>query len=186
MRLLLRNQTAQKNLNNQLMHNIKKMVDEKNLEVSLEKLLAISRVDKKRFAVFYRDQSELIQALNHTFVSQLKEDIPCVRTKEDLVMWTDKLIEMTKSASFLAEAKTIFLLNKKAKQELLHSLKQDILHILDIRMNPFFEKLKQQTTVLNVEEFKGIFYSVMEESIVNNNLRNFQLLIYSLNNSYLL
>lgn len=181
LRFKLTDQTVKNNLNNQLMHTLKKIIDEKrDIDLSLDRLLLLSRINKRRFLSCYQNQADLIQSLNNTFVNQLKEVIPYVKTKKDLVIWTDNLIEISKSAKFLKEAKTIFILNQKLKLNLFRSLQQQIINILDIRMHIFFKQLKKRTTVLDEEECKKSFYSVMEDAIVKDEPERFQLLIYSL------
>lgn len=181
MRVRLTEKTAKDNLNQQLMRGMKKLMNEgPQIDLTLDELLRVSKVNRKRFFQYYKSQVDFLHSINGAFVNRFKEKIPYVKTKADLEFCTENLIEMTTANPFIKEAKIIFQLNKEIQLGYFHSLRRQIIGVLNTRMHVFFKQLKRQTSVLDIDEFKETFYSVMEDSIINDELKKFHLLVYSL------
>ena len=181
MQFTLSASTEKSNLENQLLHGARKLIDKKNyLAISVNELLATSKVSKKRFYQYYKNQIDLLHSLNSTFVTKLDTHIPSVESKEDLATLTDNLIKITSTKENQDKMKLLFQMNQKIELNHFVPLKAQILTLLNEKMAVFFKKIQAKTDSLDVEELKEAFYKIMEDSIVSQNIRNFHLMVYSL------
>ncbi|MBO0451860.1 hypothetical protein [Candidatus Enterococcus murrayae] len=173
--------TIKNNLENQLMHGAKKLIEDKHyLTIPLNELLAASKVSKKRFYQHYKNQVDLLHSANHTFITELEAIIPSIESKEDLTRLTDNLIEMTSSVEQQKRIKLLFQMNHGIDLNHFMPLKAQIFTILNAKMELFFQKIRRKTDSLNIDELKEAFYTIMEDSIIHDKIRNFHLMVYSL------
>lgn len=181
MKVVLTEKVARRTLDNQLFRGIKQVKAEKSsFDLTLNALLKRAKVSKKRFGQYYSNQREFLYSLNTSFVDVLKERIPYVKSKEDLTDCMDRLIAMTRFKELMERGRIIFQLNSNFELDHFHSLKKQVFSVLSTRWHLFFKQLKTKTNVLDVEDLKEVFYTVLEESIVNDTFQNFHLLAYSL------
>lgn len=177
---ILSNDSVKGSLDNQLLYSINKLLKEKEyLDISLNELLKHSNISKKIFYRYYRNQFDLLNSINNSFVEDLKNAIPFVESEKDIEYLTNYLLEVINSDECMNKLKLIFKMNRGIKLDYFITLEKRIFHLINSKMAYFFEKLIENKVCVSFDGLE-VLYFVIEESLLNDRKEPILLVIYSL------
>lgn len=179
--LILNLKIARKNLEYQIIRSMKKMLtNNPHTEINFNNILKAAQVSKERFYKCYKNKIEFLKSINIAYLDTLKEKIPYVKSKEDLLDLTDNLVEITNCEGSISKFRILLKINKSIDSENFLFLKDQLSTFLNSRLHFFFKKMQSKTDSLNVYDFKTTLSNVFDDSLMYDRFKNFHLIVFCL------